>query len=618
MGFSCSVVITTCDRRDHLARAIGSVLRQTRLPTEIVVVDDRSEYDVPAMVAGLGESPVPIRVVVQPVRSGAPTARNAGAAASSGDVLMFLDDDDQWAPTKIARQMDVLEASPETGWAYTGMQSVSLVNDSVTHRSRDHVSGDVWPEILFRNFVGPTSAVAIRRDAFDAVGGFDPAFPALQDYELWVRLAQAFPVAYDGGHGLLFSAEHPPGYQRISSNIANYRRAYATLRRKHAPALSRLSSADRRRFIANSRLVLTGKQLLAGHYAGAAANFLSAAVAWPPTLTRAWRSLAKRRAAQEPSASPADDEDRAFTVSVVIPAYNRADTIAAAVRSALEQTRPADEILVVDDGSRDDLAGALAPFGDRVTLIRHIRNQGAAAARNTGIRSARGNYIAFLDSDDYWVPEKLGRQIAFMQAGGYDFCCTGFYVDGEPVDRPFRERITLQDLVWGCYLSPGSTMIASRAALLGLGGYEVACRRLEDWDLLLRASVAGHRMGFLATRLAHVFPSPGGSGDALRESLAMLRQRHIPTLGAKAFSLKWQFQAALSFTAASVYYQQRRWARMYLSLLASWIRVPVNNRSVKVVMYPKLRRKMAGVSRSFRGLPSPLEGETLAHRKPGS
>lgn len=615
MGLSCSVVITTCDRRDHLARAIGSVLRQTRLPTEIVVLDDRSEYDVPAMIAGLGEAPVPISVLVQPVRSGAPAARNAGAAASRGDVLMFLDDDDQWAPPKIARQMDVLEASPEVGWVYTGMQSVSLVNGSVIHRSRDHVSGDIWPEILFRNFVGPTSAVAIRRAAFDAVGGFDPAFPALQDYELWVRLAQSFPVAYDGAHGLLFSAEHPPGYQRISSNIANYRRAYATLRRKHAPALSRLTWADRRRFIANSRLVLTGKQFLARHYVGAAANFLSAAVAWPPTLKRAWRSVAKRRAADEPLSSSANGEDRAFIISVVIPAYNRADTISAAVRSALEQTRPADEILVVDDGSRDDIAGALAPFGNRVTLIRHIRNQGAAAARNTGIRVAQGNYIAFLDSDDYWVPEKLGRQIAFMQAGGYDFCCTGFYVDGQPVDRGVREYITLQDLVWGCYLSPGSTMIASRSALLDLGGYDVGYRRLEDWDLLMRASVAGHRMGFLPTRLAHVFPSHGGSGEAVHESLAMLRQRHLSTFGAKAISLKWQFQAALSFIAASVYYKQRRFARMCLSFLMAWITFPVNNRPIKIVIYPKLSRKIAGVWRSFRAFPFRRERETLTPRK---
>lgn len=104
-------------------------------------------------------------------------------------------------------------------------------------------------------------------------------------------------------------------------------------------------------------------------------------------------------------------------VSVVIPAYRAAGTIARAVQSVVDQTMPAREILVVDDGSPDgpELAAALAPFGDRVTLIGK-RNGGASSARNAGIERATGSLIGFLDADDYWEPTKLQRQLAVLDA----------------------------------------------------------------------------------------------------------------------------------------------------------------------------------------------------------
>ena len=97
-------------------------------------------------------------------------------------------------------------------------------------------------------------------------------------------------------------------------------------------------------------------------------------------------------------------------VSVVIPAFRSSGTIARPIDSLLCQTRRPDEILVVDDGSPDDIASALARFGNAVTLVRKP-NGGAASARNFGIERARGGWIAFLDADDYWESEKLQRQL---------------------------------------------------------------------------------------------------------------------------------------------------------------------------------------------------------------
>jgi glycosyltransferase involved in cell wall biosynthesis len=101
-------------------------------------------------------------------------------------------------------------------------------------------------------------------------------------------------------------------------------------------------------------------------------------------------------------------------VSVIIPAYKAAGTIRRAVDSVLRQTYPATEIIVIDDGSPDDIAGSLNSYGSRITLIRQ-KNQGAAAARNAGIDCATGELIAFLDADDYWEPQKLERHAALYQ-----------------------------------------------------------------------------------------------------------------------------------------------------------------------------------------------------------
>ena len=103
-------------------------------------------------------------------------------------------------------------------------------------------------------------------------------------------------------------------------------------------------------------------------------------------------------------------------LSVIIPTYNRAALAPEAVASVLAQTWRDFEVLVVDDASTDGTAAALAAFGSRIRLLRHAFRLGVAAARNLGICAARGQWLAFLDSDDLWRPEKLARQMAYLTA----------------------------------------------------------------------------------------------------------------------------------------------------------------------------------------------------------
>ena len=122
-------------------------------------------------------------------------------------------------------------------------------------------------------------------------------------------------------------------------------------------------------------------------------------------------------------------------VSIIMPTYNCGRFIADAIQSVLAQTYKAWELIIVDDGSTDNTAYIVASFTDpRIRYLRNEQNMGAALTRNKALREAKGHYIAFLDADDLWTPEKLEHQIAFMQHNGYDFTYTAF----RRTDKPLR------------------------------------------------------------------------------------------------------------------------------------------------------------------------------------
>ena len=119
------------------------------------------------------------------------------------------------------------------------------------------------------------------------------------------------------------------------------------------------------------------------------------------------------------------------SVSVVIPTFNCAAYLPEAIRSVLAQTHQASEIIVVDDGSTDDTAAVVAGLGNGVIYVRQA-NAGVAAARNTGVARATGSYVAFLDADDYWAPDKLETQLLVMDiCPDVDLVCTDFWLAGD-------------------------------------------------------------------------------------------------------------------------------------------------------------------------------------------
>lgn len=192
------------------------------------------------------------------------------------------------------------------------------------------------------------------------------------------------------------------------------------------------------------------------------------------------------------------------SVSVVIPTYNRARFIGAAVASIRAQTYPCHEIVIVDDGSSDDTAAVVAALGEGIRYIRQA-NAGPSAARNRGIQEACGDLVAFLDTDDRWLPEKLALQVRAMQRDpSIALVCADMAIeDGEGrrlVDSNFAKRGMLAmferldsaaipdapRLLLQINFINTSTVLARRDLLQSLGGFDRRLRYGEDLELWLR------------------------------------------------------------------------------------------------------------------------------------
>jgi glycosyltransferase involved in cell wall biosynthesis len=282
-------------------------------------------------------------------------------------------------------------------------------------------------------------------------------------------------------------------------------------------------------------------------------------------------------------------------VSVVIPAYNRCDVIGAAIRSVLQQQLPAAdwsyEIVVVDDGSSDDLDQALQPFSEHVRLLRHKNNAGAAAARNTGAQAAYGELIAFLDSDDIWLPGKLFRQVSAMQQYGWDASCTGFVLvepGGREVVAPDlpTKALSLADLVWGCVVSPGSTLLCRRSLFANVGLFDTALKRLEDWDWLLRLARFAP-LGFVAEPLARISPSGTPGTSTIFPAVSKLWEKHAASLEP---ALKRKFAAGLDVERAAAHYRDGERLAATMLLGRSFLRAPFGNTRVASIVKKQYAR----------------------------
>ena len=196
-------------------------------------------------------------------------------------------------------------------------------------------------------------------------------------------------------------------------------------------------------------------------------------------------------------------------VSVILPTFNRAKIVQKAIDSVLQQTYADYEIIVVDDGSTDDTQAVLEPYGNKIEY-RYKDNGGISSARNHGIKLAAGRYIALLDSDDYWLENKLEKQIAcFRYNPAYGMVatrCSSFDIDGnfdtvEPLgkirakNRRGKSGWIYQDLFYRNFIRTSSVVIR-RDCFAKVGLFDESLCQCEDVDMWMRMAME-YQVGFI-------------------------------------------------------------------------------------------------------------------------
>lgn len=180
-------------------------------------------------------------------------------------------------------------------------------------------------------------------------------------------------------------------------------------------------------------------------------------------------------------------------VSIIIPTYNRAQSLNRAIQSVLNQTYENFELIIVDDGSKDNTEKVVKNIHDnRIKYFRHEVNQGGSSARNTGIKNSTGKYVAFLDSDDEWLEGKLESQVRAMENRPSDVWggvyCGFFYTTGkgEVIEAVKCGNLKKDLLNLEVDMCAGSTFLVSKSVINDIGLFDESFKRHQDWEYLVR------------------------------------------------------------------------------------------------------------------------------------
>ena len=249
-----SVVIPTHNRVDLLPRAIKSVQSQTISDVEIIVVSDGSTDDTDTLMTKIAKEDSRITYISYHPGHNGNYARNQGIKAAKGEFVAFLDDDDEWCPSKLEEQLKVMMSDEKIGLVYTGTQNI-FVEENLSYARCPKVQGNLSKRILLNNVIGSTTTVMVRKAILDKTTLFDESLRAIQDYDLWVRICQLALVGVVSKP--LVKYYNYRTTNQISANFSKYEQAFSQVNQKYEDLIrEKLSTKELNKKYAMQKLSL--------------------------------------------------------------------------------------------------------------------------------------------------------------------------------------------------------------------------------------------------------------------------------------------------------------------------------------------------------------------------
>lgn len=442
-----SIIIPVYNGSDYMRDAIDSALAQTYKNTEILVINDGSKDDgaTEQIALSYGDR---IRYFSKP-NGGVASALNYGIEKMTGEYFSWLSHDDMYFETKLEEQLDILRNRTEKDILF--YSDYLLVNENVetiTEVKFDHEMLEKKPLYgILRGCIHGCSLL-IPRHAFEVCGVFNETLRTTQDYDLWFRMMRKFRF------------RHMPSLLVKS-------RWHEKQGSKVIPVTVKEADELWTGFIDN----LTREEMLQCEktkylFLKELASFLS-----NTPYSGACKYCEERMQEERECASTHLEEAK---VSVIIPYHDRIDWVVEAIESVQKQSHKNLEIIAVNNNSTEDISRIkqMSELDKRIVLMDQMI-KGPAAARNMGIENATGAYIAFLDSDDLWVEDKVAKQLLYMELNGFKFSHTSymtFEADGnaQEIDTSSLTGYLFPKILSGCTIATPTVMLSSDIVDKGL------------------------------------------------------------------------------------------------------------------------------------------------------
>lgn len=516
-----SVGIPVYNGEVTIAETIQSVLSQTFTNFELIIVDDGSTDRTTEIIQAIKDPRIRL---LSFKNAGLAVSRNHIITSARGSYISFLDADDLWTKDKLADQYQALLNTPSAAVAYSFTDYIDGSSRWLRSGSHIIVNGDPLGYLLLTDFLENGSNALICRSACEQIGGFDENFSSAADWDFFLKLAMRYLFVCVPKPQILYRlTDHS-----MSSQVLQQERDCLQVLEAAFSSIPEFFQRLRPQSYSNLYLYLTYRALVAEptpNNRKAALYFLQSAIRVNPLaqvnidrfvdLLTTCTLYAHNDYLLPPTFQVQDLFELTHAVpyplvSVIIPAYNAANTIGETIASVQAQTLRDWEMIVIDDGSTDETVIVVEAIGDPRIHIYRYPNAGQGESRNRGACHATGEFFAFLDADDLWLPDKLERMVKAI--GEHPQAAVAYsWIDHIDENGNFltracdytRQGYVYDKLLLSDFIAGGSNLMLWRGAFGMVGGFNPDFPPAEDRDMWLRLSEKFHFVAIEAPLLRY-------------------------------------------------------------------------------------------------------------------